>query len=1699
MKSLRLGRTTNLLYGLDASWLSETTGNDALLAVKEKSLEEKVVEAPEQAGTWGFPEISLHDSAIALLNALLPYKTEDPSDGTHTPDLPPGALLLAGPDSVHAVKTISDTLGVDLSCKGCGFALIQVRRTDAYRAHAANQQHVLVHPNPAKIPADFGVKKSFLKTTASLKRVKPRGSAFDPAVVNTDDANKYLAFFEKQGSHFVSGITLGDVIFQVLAMPTERFQKVKKIYSTISDKLSGAQAMLFRQYTTDHNTGMFGYVRQYGKILNFTQSKTLADSVQSGDWKENTFALTDSIFALYQDNSRITTEILNRNYQEYTSISTELTSLTLFLEHSKKQVWRRVFNGGLIQIFQKAIAPRFVKHCQYDLADRLSQNEIAGFLSNIATPEINTYKTALDLSTLDFVAPQEVKTFTLYSNYLYNTQNKTIKIPGNNVLMSLQMASLEDQEHIATLELTDKAFDSFVLACQSFYGALYITNASGSACCTIVDGLKYSTFARGTDGRKYVHVTENIRKVPAPTYLPRLKSSLQFNYSFSEASLNTFSYENNGSGTLKDFLQKSLVWISQVIPAETSDVDLLDLRVRALNQAHVGKGQSMGSFVPILPYTEYQTYIDRILDYITEIDKTIDSYQERIEVRKTQELIVEVAQELNKNIIDSGKLISGYIDTSISQQKSLTQYYDSIIKQKQIELNKQTETVRSLWSELNKQQSEVATAVANYQQAIKDWKITETIKFGLTVATDLFSLGVAIAVPASSISAVKDLGLLVQRIQKLLNILNSTYKMFENTKTNIEKIRDAQTTFNGISDVLTADVSWDELSIKLDEVLSTGPSSSDVNAKKAALLAAFKVYALRGKAYTSAQSSAQQIAGEIYNQQRQQDLTKEQTERLAELDTHLNPAQITELDKSKIDLVGLTGSLSMIRSQMLGMLSKAFMLKDESLQYVNLQAPTVIASFDTLGIKSALVTQEGNRITAIEELSRYQSSVTTPIDVEIEVPVQDLRNGGVYQFNLQPNMPEFFEYVDVRVKAVVARIDGIKSTDSHDYLVSLGYSGKPFVDRGVNRDTILFNTVSRSRIYEYEVQDNKPKFTDNGATWSEDVNPITPFSIWEISLPATKKNKGIVFEGLTAKITLTFILKARIHDEKKMLLRSNRMRMASANMLAIKPAIGTLLNQMAGKSVLNNWDVVFNMGLANINDVLKAQYDELKDNDQQYGGIISVDTDVQGASIGDILVYNLQKFDMTYGYPKLSFLVNEGNTGNMEMQITSGKVQKGNRYEGNDNDLDRTLLNALAQAAGLKPDAVKKKTMPTGEVKLVLEYYTEATQLQSPAHLQAVIKISQVKGVVDNNQQILSVCLNMSEGTFAANNIEIDMSDEQKIAFSDAVKAYFVKHPVCFIINSLDLTGIATLPDLKPHQFLFKVLRTQGGSDILQLFIQTNNRDAFSYSQTYISTETPEPIPEGSDASLMINSRILFGGVLPSSLLNGWAFAGTDPQSTTKAWSGKFSSASVQASVDLSSLNRSDYTGSEYSTTISEYTYEPSGGNPVTWSINGMGIQAGANANHGEMTLSYNQKNTFNYVEKVDTTTTSMFTTHTYHSEHSYSTDITLNITAAMPLTVKGTGRKQDIQINVSNTGVSVDARTSGGGPCGTTDLQAKVNQQLRDNLPSQIVSKMNVSFSSVSVFALNNLLFPSKNYINLQNAYTPGDLLVVGNFVTQK
>ena len=283
---------------------------------------------------------------------------------------------------------------------------------------------------------------------------------------------------------------------------------------------------------------------------------------------------------------------------------------------------------------------------------------------------------------------------------------------------------------------------------------------------------------------------------------------------------------------------------------------------------------------------------------------------------------------------------------------------------------------------------------------------------------------------------------------------------------------------------------------------------------------------------------------------------------------------------------------------------------------------------------------------------------------------------------------------------------------------------------------------------------------------------------------------------------------------------------------------------------------------------------------------------------------------------------------------------------------------------------------------------------------------------------------------------------------------------------------------------------------MLQLYIMTGSRAMRSQTQLYMN-DIPEPLPLGTTTSMFIRSGLIFHDVLPESFspANGWKLEGVDPKASNKAWSGRFSSASVQGTVDLSRLNHSESPrgGDGVSATTTYYSYFFAGGNTVTWSLEGTTLAVQQN---GRLKYDGSQKQTLTYTEHAEEITATIWRPISKKHDNQFSTEVTVIPSAVLPLSVEGTEQNQTIQIKTSARGVTVSGHLSGGGPCNKDDLNAQVNQQINAQVPAQIADKLSLlSFKAISVFALKNLLFPTNNYISFTSCAIPGDMLLLGNF----
>jgi hypothetical protein len=1662
---IRLGMSTSVLNGYDPSWLSGGQQSGGLFTTAKIPLTVQQVETPTERGNWTYPIITLHHNADLLLNELFPAKINNPGTQVEEASFTAGALLTGDSDRTEALAKLSKTTGIDLSVSGRGYALVRLMRKDATQQHSSVKMGLVVHAHPVNPDAELGVNDEFRQAMSRLRPCLDATGVFHPAEMTVTIAGEYLDFFYGYGTHYVSSVDMGDCIFQIFAYEADKYARVKTAMSSPSNSFKEENAANFAYYTTSMQNGAYGYAAETGNIVAFSNNAALAKSLKAKQWQEPMWAKGNSIFAIFKSGAEIDRNTLGEMFTSSVPISYSLTTLTVFAETQRRAAWSRILAGAIVQKYPEGTKPNLQKHFRADNQVLFGSSNYSGFASAIATPNINVYKPRLNSTQLSFVAADTVENLVISTNLLTAADDTPdFSLPGKNVLLAAQSVSAETKNKTTIIHIPGKVGrNATVLYCNQFYGICTLQFAQTGRSQVIIDGLMLMTEEQAGSARGIVRVEGDVRVAPNAKNLPLLKQNIQFAYTFLQSSLHSNIAAQDID--LAGFLQNGMLWIVKQIPADTDDLDLLNIRLMALDLSRTPDMPYRGAYVPLLTSEKYEKQISSILSLLKDIYADYLHVQDMVEIRRTQELVINVGKTLNENIINSGQSLVKYLDTTANYQKSMSGYYDAIAQSQESQYKQMLGNIDTLTDAVDAQQKVVNTAIETYKNRLKTWATMKAISATFEIISGVFSAAGGGGGGGAAVKEVTELAKTIEKIKTIVKVLAAVGKAYQQGADAARQVRNANTALEGVdgaASLMLSQREWDEMLINLEAIMGGGPDDGSVGDAKRELLAAYKILMLRGKAMLDARGRANQMAWDLFNSQKLQSIAKEQANDLKKIKTQFTDLDPKKLDTSKIDLVGMTSSMDLLQNQMLTMMAKAFNIKDQALQYEYLQPSTPIRSFDLFGFQAAIVMQGENTLQADRERSQLQPGDTSDIHYRIEgIPVSELINGDVFRIAIGLDSKEFFEYVSARVTSVVASVNTRVNTPSGKFLLNLRCAADPFFDRNSQRKKLTYHSEPREKTYQYESGSMKPNFSDNGTTWSKGVNPVTPFAVWEISFPPTQLNKDISFGSTLIDLNLTFRLNALIKDAMPDAPRMMRARQGGM-MMAAKMAAGTdsrpsateVVAQMAQRgTVTNNWDVVYNMSLDKINASFTKQFDKYKA-DPKFSNRIKIE--VRTRVKKDL--YAIKKFDITYGYPSLTFLANNPNNASLTCLI-NGSITECTEYKTEPQECD-------------PPITIKEET------------------------LKAIIPISKVTGVVtpsDPGSQVYSVLLNMSQGTFSADNM--DLSDEEKMEFNMQLKAYFINHPVVFIINSLDLSKITTLEDLRPNQFVFKTLITQKGSQILQLFIQTGSRQVLNESQAFLN-DVPEPIPATSDTSLIISSKIFFNGVLPASVQGGWKLEGTDPGTDRKAWASKFTVGSVKGTVDTSGLTRNSSSGgrggsSTFSTTRVFMNANES--NDINWSVAGMAISPTTN---GTLHLAFSQLRNMPFVTKTKSTTCTILGCKDRYYSHDYSTDITVTITSAMPIALGGSGRQQTISINMSNQSVSVDGRMSGGGPCGCDDMQAQLNKAIGAQVPGQITKVLNVSFNQISMFALQNLLFPADSVITFKSVYTPGDMVVFGEFV---
>ena len=1486
-----------------------------------------------------------------------------------------------------------------------------------------------------------------------------------------------------------------------------------EVYKKNPDYLKGPYAQFFSQYTVKSNAQDYGFTDAIGKICIASNDPTLKKTIQDNKWFDDDYAKDNSIFAPLTRSDSVN---LNEAFVLKAMVSIELASLNKFAEYYRMLAWEQIFKAAMYACFTKGedVCPYFSNNCPYELSEIYKNSDILsgdGLLSTLATPSVSVFKERIELSSIALQFPEIVKDFNTFSSSLEimvpssneNCQNLPIEIPGSKTvsLFSHVVSVQSNTPRPAVLSVSKTAFSNIKsnLYTGEFYGGLAIQNSDSTESFIVMNGLLFCSSASSNT----VEITD-IRQPPTKELLTKNLINFQLALIEAEFRLNFARYFDSGKDN-KALICRYLLWLGGAVGQTSAttklstDVDSDALQARALYLAKIAaQTETVGMLVPYLTYSAYKDAITGVQNVIQTASTQITNFQAQIRVRKAEERAIERKKQLNENIIKSGKQISDYIAAQAQYEEAMSDHYNSVISMTEKELDSLSKQKDVIKKKLGCQRTAVNDEIEKYKDAVADWQKNETIKAALDIASNLFALGFAIAIPSEAVKALKDLGEMVGRLQKVVKVFDAIIKTYRSFKT---LPKDPAALVHALNDVplkgldLLSSLEWSEMKVNMDKTLDSGPSIS----AKTRLSAAFAILVLRGQALVEVQNTIQAKLALLASAYSNKHVHNDQVKHLKDITVKFN-TDPKHLDRSSIDLVGLSSKLVLFQRQMLATMASTLEIQGRALQYEYLEPPASVPSFSFLDLQVGVLSQAQSILRGLTVQPMPQAQ-PEPIVYEIHgVQPGSLVDGNSYTFSIPVNSREFASYNYVRVDKVEAEIGGIRSTKSGKYYAELKFNGDPFLDRDFNGKILTFETLSHNYSYLYNVSSSshcknllqkvdksqecivaQQSYTHYGAAadayFGVYVSKITPFSSWTIALPPTSSNENITFDNCPRGVTvrLTFHLYAQLKEtylsteeriRKVAILRTRNLDLSpdmmdamslSEPLMQSSPNVSAsdVLNKMTNKSVVYGCDVVFSLSSSKVNDNLYDQYKDRQGNPdflRDTGKIEKEFTNSQGRKSKTI-------FDFHFKAPKLQFILNNSAYATVVFPIQSGLYE----YQ--------LCINGSWE------------TWDKADIKESDNY-----------SVQGEIPMSFLQGEVSTKWNI---SLKLNGGRFSSQNFRPGTSNPN---MNDALMKYFTqdlpKGYELYNLGTLDTKDITLLPSLKPSKFRLNVYHTESNRDILQVLIATTGALAKE-----AALQLSEPFPTMFESSLIISSKIFFSDVVPASFgkVNSLKIAGVELSGNLNQWSTQATAGLISGHYPPTKVGSYSHCTQGGCLNSEDYVAVPS--DTATIDLQGMSFDCNGSNWGAKMSFDMNNEG-YTFMYGFRSQFCGIFGCGHWSSIYynNYTVQVTVTMNADLEFTITGQGQDQQLQLaTIPSTNPCIKGNVeppAGACKCNDSELKQSFLKNLRSALTDNLTNMLKHDFPSISLFALKNILFPAKNIVDLKEAYVPGDAVVFGNIV---
>ncbi|MFT7009214.1 MAG: hypothetical protein ACJAXJ_003762 [Colwellia sp.] len=1839
-----LGQSVNLLYGYNPVWNPNTSKTYPFFCSPTKSV--VTVDNPDwvaqQYPAWSnTPTITIHENLSSILSTLYAYNAEKMvNDSTRGVKIPVGPLALNDADSQAAAAAAAEFLGIDVK-PGFGYMLVTMSRIDAIATHpfASGQ---LSKDRSEYLTADA---KQIISKLTPAATASSANVLYNPDLT-TEEAKAYITSIYQIGSHFVSEIASGDKIIQVFTFAEKDFQIITEnfandavIQADGSMAVTDVTASGWEYYTSALSKGYSG-VSQYGKLLCLSRDPALQTSIAQNDWENNYVpAGTPSIFAATHQYKIIS------GMTESVPVALNMMPIANLISALMVAApWDRLIKGGLLQKYGDAVQIPLDRPLDYDW-QKIFPQTVDSWTSSLVTPTIDIYQERIDLAKVELLGESIVsknfamQSFTSFSQVLQATtvsNQAPIDLPSDNVCLIAQIIDMTQAVQTPVLKMSVKALKNVKIFCEVMYGALILEDSKKKRQVAL-DGFLFETLVAidpGTE-RSKVDLSGVLVSTPDAATIMENKQSIEFSVVAGQTLLQA---QGANSEEIRGLEQSYLLWLAGIIPIDTPDIDLANNRARALylarNIADIG-GDAI--YVPYVTYESYNKYVGDMVAQAKTLQGQIQTYQIQITDTVNAYKTLDSIENLNDNVKQIGGVLTSYFGVLAAGRQSMNGYYDSIIGQLDAELQETLKNITDLSTKLQSQQAVISHTgkpvgiIQQFEDDYSDYSRDLIAQCVMSGVESLFSLGIAMAaVPGEAAGGVVKALKAIEDVSKKLKAVMKVLAQLQAIEGIASKAGDINTLSNTIGALtenlkMPTQVELQTLSLNVKAALVGVPDTGSLNQDKANLIAAVDTLVIVGSALLDAQAKASQIQVEIANNNRLKTINGQQEYQLTGLKNQLNLNNSSKAPNiNDIDLIGVSGQLQYQLKQVLSRLAQVLVLQNGAIEYQYFGNPVEITSFSLVNLQNVISVQDNQIIHALQNLNPQPQKVNKPIKITVkDVVFSKLINGNVFQLPVHLCNTELYNYDMVRIDRVIPNIIGIKSTLSDSYEIHLSSQAKPFQDRNYSRNAITYATMMRKfGPYVYDVSSGDAEFGTNTGSFADQTTHITPFTIWEISLPGdVKNNKGIEFDSLLVDIELEFYITAHYDDpvehylakakslqlmqkghyqddlvapmalmgvSETPILMASKSTTALTASSATTPSLINLESQMyQNEAVLQNWDAVFNVLEGPVNAFLYQQF-------QQYIQQISPGTDTNLMEISAYFCDNVSQFQGKWftnvtqmkfqlSNPLLNFVAGNNSatviqnllsgtikTGTMSVTETDFEPGKcllidgvidftvdtsnslltlsvGHVFEKNmlvqltttgtlpaplKVDTDYWIVNwvtsgdttTLQLADIAKGEAITLTDVGTGTQTITPQIYwgdPMQADLSNSPYIKASVPLASLSGIVEppagqgTIDDTHTVFLDFPTGAFTLNHFEVDPPNwdpsHHATNISNSLANYFATHDIKYQVQTINYKNLSQDVALKPTAFMLNATTTNSGNNVLQILIATTG-DIQHANTIQLNEPVPydpsNPIPGVSDfnVSLMISTKIMFNNIFVDSFNQSGTdiqVEAIDPGKDFEAWSAKITTGNAKATAQFK--NHYDVSGIKVKYRISASS------NSLDWPLDGLTFtrseDAGLLLNYTNGTanpISGGRVVNFQYQQYISGQTIGgAYIPGQWGSWQDSSATAYITMTGSYPLEVSGSGAAQLVKFTTTEPIVDFDKasdlKPASGCECNDNAIKIALLNSLGEAVPATLKAYLDkITFQPISVFSLENLLFPADQLITMQQARVPADLLVVGSFLAK-